>query len=72
MKIIPLSELENLAGLEPAEVYSYAKSIGFKVIIWGDGHLPTNLNKNTLYCKVNDLELVDRVWANEDHIDMVN
>lgn len=35
METIPLTELENLSGAEPGELYSYAKSIGFKVVIWG-------------------------------------
>jgi hypothetical protein len=69
VRTIPLSELENLSGAEPGELYLYAKQIAFKVIIWGDGYLPTNLNKNTLYCRLNDFELVERVWVNEDHLD---
>lgn len=72
MKIIALTDIEKLSGLEPRSLYDLAKEINFKVVIWGNQHLPTNLNKNTLYCKLDDLDLIERVWANEDHIDMLN
>lgn len=71
MKIIPLSELENLSGNEPGELYKYAGNIGFKVVIWGnDTPLPVFLKEKTLYGKLNDWEQIDRVWVNEDHLDL--
>lgn len=66
---IKLSELEELTGCEPGDIYTFAKKLAFKVTAWGDSPLPTNLNKNTVYFKLDDLDLVSRVWVNEEHID---
>lgn len=66
------SELDALKGGEPSEAYTLAKKFNYKVLVIGSGLLPTKLFYKTVYIRVDDSDLIEGVWVNENHLEYDN